>query len=189
MPAPIFRTPTRSSCARSTSRTRRWRPTSSRSWSPPARLAAFVTDNKADLAGLSDAEIAAAAKAAEDRKMPGKFLIPLQNTTQQPVLQSLTNRDVREKLFNNSLDPRRKGRRQRYTRHHRTTCATARPEGEAAGLSELRGLCAVRPDGQDARSGGEIHRPAGTPATAAKAADEAKADPGHDRQDRASIST
>jgi peptidyl-dipeptidase Dcp len=66
------------------------------------KAGAFVTDNKADLAGLSDEEIAAAGKAAEDRKMPGKFVIPLQNTTQQPVLGSLTDRAVREKIFNNS---------------------------------------------------------------------------------------
>jgi peptidyl-dipeptidase Dcp len=74
-----------------------------------AKAGAFVTDNKADLAGLSDEEIAAAAKAAEDRKMPGKFVIPLQNTTQQPLLVSLTNRAVREKIFNNSWTRTEKG--------------------------------------------------------------------------------
>jgi peptidyl-dipeptidase Dcp len=66
------------------------------------KAGAFITDNKADLVGLSDEEIAAAAKAAEDRKMPGKFVIPLQNTTQQPALTALTNRAVREKIFSNS---------------------------------------------------------------------------------------
>ncbi|HWA30860.1 MAG TPA: M3 family metallopeptidase, partial [Rhizomicrobium sp.] len=70
---------------------------------------AFVTADKADLAGLSDAEIAAAAKAAADRKMPGKYVIPLQNTTQQPLLAELTNRDVREKLFNASWTRTEKG--------------------------------------------------------------------------------
>ncbi len=74
-----------------------------------AKGGAFVTDNKADLVGLSDEEIAAAAKAAEDRKMPGKFVIPLQNTTQQPVLTALTNRAVREKIFNNSWTRTEKG--------------------------------------------------------------------------------
>ena len=39
-----------------------------------------------DLAGLSDGEIAAAAHAAEEREMTGKYVIPLQNTTQQPLL-------------------------------------------------------------------------------------------------------
>jgi peptidyl-dipeptidase Dcp len=73
------------------------------------KAGAFVTDSKDDLAGLSAEEIAAAAKAAEDRKMPGKYVIPLQNTTQQPVLTSLTNRAVREKIFNNSWTRTEKG--------------------------------------------------------------------------------
>ncbi|MGN6514401.1 MAG: M3 family metallopeptidase, partial [Rhizomicrobium sp.] len=73
------------------------------------KAGAFVTANKGDLAGLSDAEIAAAAKAAADRKMPGKYVIPLQNTTQQPLLAELTNRDVREKLFNASWTRTEKG--------------------------------------------------------------------------------
>jgi peptidyl-dipeptidase Dcp len=37
------------------------------------------------LAGLSDGDLAAA-EAAKARKLDGKFLLPLQNTTQQPVL-------------------------------------------------------------------------------------------------------
>ncbi|HEY2033789.1 MAG TPA: M3 family metallopeptidase, partial [Rhizomicrobium sp.] len=73
------------------------------------KAGALVVDNKADLAGLSDAEIAAAAKAAADRKMPGKFVLPLQNTTQQPALAQLTNRATREKLFNASWTRTEKG--------------------------------------------------------------------------------
>ncbi|HUO93157.1 MAG TPA: M3 family metallopeptidase [Rhizomicrobium sp.] len=67
-----------------------------------AKDGALVIDNKADLAGLSDDAIAAAAKTAEGRGLKGKWVIPLQNTTQQPALQSLANRDVRERLFHNS---------------------------------------------------------------------------------------
>jgi len=63
------------------------------------KAGALVVDDKAKLAGLTDAEIAAAAQAASDRKLDGKWAIPLQNTTQQPALQSLTDRDVREQLF------------------------------------------------------------------------------------------
>src|ERR1700739_2233511 len=66
------------------------------------KAGALVVDDKKDLAGLSDAEIAAAAKAAEDRKLAGKWVLPLQNTTQQPALGSLTDRAVREKLFDSS---------------------------------------------------------------------------------------
>ena len=60
--------------------------------------ALHVTD-KAALAGLSDEQIASAAEAAKSRKLDG-YLLPLQNTTQQPSLESLTNRDTRLKLFN-----------------------------------------------------------------------------------------
>ncbi|MXP27395.1 dipeptidyl carboxypeptidase II [Porphyrobacter algicida] len=63
---------------------------------------ALVVDNKADLAGMSDAEIQAAAKAAAEKGMAGKYLITLQNTTQQPALAELNNRDVRKKLFDAS---------------------------------------------------------------------------------------
>jgi len=63
------------------------------------KAGALVVDDKAKLAGLSDAEIAAAAQAAADRKLEGKWAIPLQNTTQQPALQELADRDVREQLF------------------------------------------------------------------------------------------
>jgi peptidyl-dipeptidase Dcp len=49
------------------------------------------------LAGLSRSE-----KAALFNSTTGKWLIPLQNTTQQPLLQSLTNRDTRAKLFDAS---------------------------------------------------------------------------------------
>ena len=63
---------------------------------------ALVVDDKAKLAGLSDEEIAAAASAAEARGLKGKWVLALQNTTQQPLLQDLADRSVREQLFNNS---------------------------------------------------------------------------------------
>ena len=65
--------------------------------------------DKAQLAGLSEAEIAAAAHAAADRGLKGKFLISLQNTTQQPSLVSLSDRATREKLFENSWTRTEKG--------------------------------------------------------------------------------
>jgi len=63
--------------------------------------AAYHTTDKDVLAGLSDAQIAAAAQAAKERKVDG-YVIPLQNTTQQPSLSSLSNRSTRETLFNDS---------------------------------------------------------------------------------------
>jgi peptidyl-dipeptidase Dcp len=64
---------------------------------------ALVIDNKSDLDGLSDADIAAAADRAKERKLDGKWVIALQNTTQQPALTFLKNRAVRERLFNASV--------------------------------------------------------------------------------------
>ena len=63
---------------------------------------ALSVADKAKLAGLSDAELAAAATDAKERGMAGKWLLPLQNTTQQPLLATMTDRATREALFNNS---------------------------------------------------------------------------------------
>jgi len=62
---------------------------------------AYSTSDKNALAGLSDAQIAAAAAAAQGRKLQG-YLIPLQNTTQQPDLASLTLRSTRQALYERS---------------------------------------------------------------------------------------
>ena len=63
------------------------------------RAGGLVVDDKSTLAGLSDAEIDAAAQDANGRGLTGKWLIPLQNTTQQPDLTPLDNRVVRQQLF------------------------------------------------------------------------------------------
>ncbi len=64
-----------------------------------AKAGALVVSDSAELAGLSSEAITAAAAAAKAKNMPGKWLISLQNTTQQPALQSLTVRATRQKLF------------------------------------------------------------------------------------------
>ncbi|HEX8905301.1 MAG TPA: peptidyl-dipeptidase Dcp, partial [Longimicrobiaceae bacterium] len=63
------------------------------------KAGAVVVDDRAQLAGLSEAEIAAAAEAAKQRGLEGKWVIPLQNTTQQPAQVSLQNRALRQRLF------------------------------------------------------------------------------------------
>jgi peptidyl-dipeptidase Dcp len=70
--------------------------------------AAFSTENKADLAGLSDAELAAAAQAAQQKKQSG-WVLPLQNTTQQPALAELEDRNTRKKLFEHSWNRAERG--------------------------------------------------------------------------------
>ena len=69
----------------------------------------LVLDSKAQLAGLTEAEIASAADAAKARGLKGKYILPLQNTTQQPLLTSLADRGVREKLFQASWTRTEKG--------------------------------------------------------------------------------
>jgi len=64
--------------------------------------AVHVTDASA-LAGLSQEQLAAAQEAAKDRKVAG-YVLPLQNTTQQPASDSLTSHDARQKLFDASLN-------------------------------------------------------------------------------------
>ncbi len=64
---------------------------------------AIVIDNKADLEGLNENDIAAAAERAKELKLDGKWVIALQNTTQQPALTFLKNRAVRERLFQASV--------------------------------------------------------------------------------------
>ena len=63
--------------------------------------AAYSTTDKATLAGLSDPQITAAELTAKERKQQG-FIIPLQNTTQQPDLAQLTDRSARHTLFQDS---------------------------------------------------------------------------------------
>lgn len=73
------------------------------------KAGAYLTDNKANLLGLSDGEIAAAEQDAQSNGKEGQWLIPLQNTTQQPVLTNLSNREVRQQIFENSWNRAEKG--------------------------------------------------------------------------------
>jgi peptidyl-dipeptidase Dcp len=63
---------------------------------------AVVVDSKAQLAGLSAGDLSAAAEDAKGRTLEGKWLLALQNTTQQPALGSLTDRVLRRRLFDAS---------------------------------------------------------------------------------------
>lgn len=63
----------------------------------------IVVDNRDDLDGLSDAELAAATAAAKTGHKEGKFVFPLLNTTGQAPLASLRNRPLRERIMQASL--------------------------------------------------------------------------------------
>jgi peptidyl-dipeptidase Dcp len=87
--------------------------------------AAYVTTDKSALAGLTEPEIAAAERAAKERKKEG-WVLSLQNTTQQPYLSSLQVRATRQGLFENS-----------WTRAERGDANDTR--GTIARLAQLRG--------------------------------------------------
>ena len=57
--------------------------------------AAVVVDDRAKLAGLDEDAVNTAAADAKARNLDGRYLLPLQNTTQQPVLGSLADREQR----------------------------------------------------------------------------------------------
>lgn len=59
----------------------------------------LVVDDVHQLDGLSPDEIASAAQAAAEKGLADRWLIPLLNTTQQPALSALRDRQTRENLF------------------------------------------------------------------------------------------
>ncbi len=62
-----------------------------------------VVDRKEDLRGLSDDQMAGVTAAAKAEHKEGKFVIQMQNTTGQPLVGSLQNRQLRERIMQTSL--------------------------------------------------------------------------------------
>ena len=69
-----------------------------------AKQSAYIANSKEELAGLSEGALAAAAEDAKAASFNSKWLLALQNTTQQPAFAELTNRDTRKKLFELSIN-------------------------------------------------------------------------------------
>ena len=69
-----------------------------------ANASAMIVDTRAELDGMTDAAIDAAAAAAKAKGHDGKYLIAIVNTSGQPALAVLKNRAVRERLMAISLD-------------------------------------------------------------------------------------
>jgi len=69
---------------------------------------AYATQDRSALAGLSDTQLAVAAETAKERKVEG-WVLSMQNTTQQPLLQSLSNRATRQALFEKSWNRAERG--------------------------------------------------------------------------------
>ncbi len=69
---------------------------------------AYATPTPAALAGMSDAQLAAAAQAAQAKHAQG-YVLPLQNTTQQPAFSYLSERSTRQAIFDNSWNRTERG--------------------------------------------------------------------------------
>ena len=64
---------------------------------------AIVVDDRARLAGMSEEQIAAASEAAKARKLDGKYVIALLNTTGQPAEAQLDDRALRQRIHEASV--------------------------------------------------------------------------------------
>ncbi|RUO34438.1 dipeptidyl carboxypeptidase II [Aliidiomarina shirensis] len=73
------------------------------------RNIAVVVDDVEELDGLSPAQIRSAANAAADRDMEGKYLLSITNTTRQPILTSLNNRELRQRVWEASANRAQSG--------------------------------------------------------------------------------
>ena len=62
----------------------------------------LIVDKSKDIKGLPISEIQAAALRAKEKDMPSKYIISLSNTTQQPALQYIIDRETRHKLYQKS---------------------------------------------------------------------------------------
>lgn len=113
------------------------------------KAAALVITDKAMLAGMNDGEIAAAARCAQDRKLNDVWAIPLHNTTQQPALLAIKERDVRKRLFDASWN-RTEGNDSNDTRE--TVARLAQLRATKAGLLGYRSYAALTLQDQMAKT-------------------------------------
>lgn len=91
----------------------------------------IVVDTREELAGLTEAQIESAANAAEERDLTGKYVIPMLNTTQQPMMAALENRELRERMLTTSMT---RGSRGGEYDNRETLSRTARLRAERAQL-------------------------------------------------------
>lgn len=63
----------------------------------------IIVDNAEELSGLTPEQIQAAADAAKTRGLDGKYAIILVNTSIQPILKNLDNRDLRKRIHMASI--------------------------------------------------------------------------------------
>jgi peptidyl-dipeptidase Dcp len=136
------------------------------------KAGAFATTDKDALKGLSEAELKTAQDAAAGRKVEG-YVLPLQNTTQQPVLASLAVRETRAAVFADSLGRAERGG-ENDTRE--TIVRLAKLRAEKAKLLGFANYAAWQLDDQMAKTPAAAVKfmDALVPAASAKAEDEAR---------------
>jgi peptidyl-dipeptidase Dcp len=136
------------------------------------KAGAFATKDKDALKGLNDAELKAAQDAAAERKVEG-YVLPLQNTTQQPALASLEVRATREAVFQDSLGRAERGG-ENDTRE--TILRLAKLRADKAKLLGFANYAAWQLDDQMAKTPEAAVKfmDALVPASSAKAEDEAR---------------
>ncbi len=112
-----------------------------------------VVSDKAELDGLPEGDVAAAAEEAKGRGLAGKWVLALQNTTQQPVLTWLTNRALRERMLAASTARGNHGGAN-DTKELIVRLAKLRAQrAKLLGFPTYAAYSARRSDGEDAREG------------------------------------
>ena len=116
---------------------------------------ALIVDTRAELAGMSEAAIDAAAADAKTRGHDGKFAIALVNTSGQPPLAVLTNRAVRERLMNASLT---RGSRGGEFDNRAVVIKLAKLRAERAALLGYPNFAAYSLEDQTAKDTGAVNK-------------------------------
>lgn len=73
------------------------------------KKSALLLSNASELSGVSQGDLEAFAQNAAANNLSGKWMISLQNTTQQPISQSLSDRNTRKTLFEASWNRAEQG--------------------------------------------------------------------------------
>lgn len=118
----------------------------------------LVVNDIAQLAGMSEQEVALAAEAAREKGLDNNWLIPLLNTTQQPALAELRDRATRENcLLRAGGEGGKKMMPMIPALSFNVWYGDPRAAGETAWFSSLCRMENRRSDGKNARSSAQLY--------------------------------
>jgi peptidyl-dipeptidase Dcp len=112
-----------------------------------------VVHDRSELAGLTDSEIALLAEDAKDEGKPGEYVIRIKNTTGQPLMSSLQNRALRQRIMETSLA---RGSHGGPFDNQATIIRIAKLRAEQAALLGYESHAAYRVEDQTARTVGAV---------------------------------